>query len=98
MQKKFIFITLIFLTLSLGIFATEFEYGIAYDNYNGDKVGFFGEVTSKEDCENHGFGIYNVRKVMERNHGWMKVHTEKSEITIQLYLPYCVKVAEFECG
>ncbi len=46
-QKKIIFITLIFLTFSLGIFATEVEYGVAYDNYNGNKVGFFGEISSE---------------------------------------------------
>lgn len=46
-QKKIIFITLIFLTFSLGIFATEFEYGIAFDNYNGNKVGFFGEISAE---------------------------------------------------
>ena len=46
-QKKIIFIPLIFLTLSFGIFATEVEYGIAYDTYNGNKVGFFGEISSK---------------------------------------------------
>ena len=46
-QKKILFITLICLTISFGIFATEFEYGIALDNYNGGKVGFFGEVSSE---------------------------------------------------
>ena len=46
-QKKIILITLFFLTFSLGFSATEFEYGVAYDNYNGSKVGFFGEISSK---------------------------------------------------
>lgn len=47
--------------------------------------------TTKSDKKNHGFGLENVRKAVEKSHGIFEIDYEDGEFTAMVYLPYKVK-------
>ena len=53
------------------IFANPVEWDVDIEN--------FGEYTTKKDKLNHGFGINNVRKTVEKYNGQMTVGVEEGE-------------------
>lgn len=45
-------------------------------------------TTSKRDAENHGYGLRNIRRTVEKYHGEMHCEAKQGEFELTLLLPY----------
>ncbi|QUH19811.1 sensor histidine kinase [Alkaliphilus sp. B6464] len=59
--------------------------------YNNDKLGRF--VTTKADKENHGLGLRNVKKAVNKYNGVMKIQDKGTEFIVDIALPAKESVA-----
>ncbi len=50
-------------------------------------------LTSKEDKQNHGFGMKSIRDVAEKYHGFLDVETEGGLFVLCLSFPLCEQLA-----
>lgn len=45
-------------------------------------------VTTKEDTQEHGFGIKIIRKIAENYHGMVRIETENERFIVNIFIPY----------
>ena len=43
-----------------------------------------GEITSKSDKENHGYGILNIKDAVQKNHGEIRFESTEDKFTVQI--------------
>ncbi|MBO5228984.1 MAG: GHKL domain-containing protein, partial [Lachnospiraceae bacterium] len=46
-----------------------------------------GEYTTKKDTDNHGLGLYNVRRAVEEYNGEMKIEATEDMFKISIFIP-----------
>jgi two-component sensor histidine kinase len=46
-----------------------------------------GLLTTKVDQENHGFGMENVRRAIQKNHGEFQYHVDENWFEVEITLP-----------
>lgn len=51
-----------------------------------DEVNFMGEkiITSKKDKKNHGFGLKNIKNIVEKNYGEIEYKIEKNIFIVEI--------------
>lgn len=48
----------------------------------------FGKYTSKEDAKNHGFGLKNIKRIVNKYHGKIDVNHEGGLVLVKIEFPY----------